>query len=68
MNAIDTKQRKYVNIEDIRQEYLPMSKKKIRAFVKMHLPVKIIGGRIYVERQALERLLCATDYNAAPMR
>ena len=50
-------ERKYLNISDIQTEYLPISKKKIREFVKEHLYVKMIGGRIYVERAALETLL-----------
>ena len=50
-------ERKYLNISDIQTEYLPISKKKIRELVKEHLYVKMIGGRIYVERAALEDLL-----------
>lgn len=50
-------ERKYLNISDIQTEYLPISKKKIREFVKEHLNVRLIGGRIYVERAALETLL-----------
>ena len=50
-------ERKYLAISDIQREYLPISKKKIREFVKEHLYVKMIGGRIYVERAALETLL-----------
>jgi hypothetical protein len=46
-----------LSIDDIQKEYLPISKKKIREFVKEHLSVKQIGGRIYVERAALEALL-----------
>lgn len=40
---------------------MPISKKKIRTLVKMYLPVKCIGGRIYVERAALEGLLSDPD-------
>ena len=50
-------ERRYLNISDIQKEYLPISKKKIREFVKEHLNVRLIGGRIYVEREALEALL-----------
>ena len=53
----DSTERKYLTISDIQREYLPISKKKIREFVKEHLYVKLIGGRIYVEREALEALL-----------
>lgn len=49
--------RKYLSIVDIQKEYLPISKKKIREFVKKYLNIKIIGGRIYVERDLLEALL-----------
>jgi hypothetical protein len=55
--ASQNTQRKYLTIENIQKEYLPCSKKKIRAFVKKYLPTKIIGGRMYVERSALELLL-----------
>ena len=50
-------ERKYLTISDIQSEYLPISKKKLREFVKEHLHIKLIGGRIYVERAALEALL-----------
>lgn len=53
----DSTERKYLAISDIQREYLPISKKKIREFVKEHLYVKLIGNRIYVERAALETLL-----------
>ena len=49
--------RKYLTIADIQKQYLPISKKKIREFVKKYLNIKIIGGRIYVERELLEGLL-----------
>lgn len=50
-------ERKYLNVSDIQREYLPISKKKIREFVKEHLYIRKIGNRIYVEREALEALL-----------
>ena len=49
--------RKYLTIADIQKQYLPISKKKIRELVKKYLNIKIIGGRIYVEHELLERLL-----------
>lgn len=49
--------RKYLTIDDIQQEYLPISKKKIRCFVKKYLNIKIIGGRMYIEREAFENIL-----------
>ena len=50
-------ERKYLTVTEIQNEYLPISKKKIRELVKQHLYIKLIGGRIYVERAALEALL-----------
>ena len=50
-------ERKYLTISEIQKEYLPLSNKKIREFVKEHLYVKKIGNRIYVEMTALETLL-----------
>ena len=49
--------RKYLTIDDIQKQYLPVGKKRIRALVKKYLQVKTIGGRIYVERDSLEELL-----------
>lgn len=60
--------RKYLNIDDIQKEYLPVSKKKIRSFVKKYLPTKLIGGRIFVERDALENLLKDPDRDILPLR
>ena len=53
--------RKYVSIDDIQREYLPVSKKKIRSLVKQYLPVKTIGGRMFVQRETLEQLLSDKD-------
>ena len=49
------------------KEYLPISKKKIRSFVKKYMPVKFIGGRMYVERSLLEQLLSDTDREYFPL-
>jgi hypothetical protein len=57
----NTEQRQYISIDEIKQSYLPMSKKKIREFVKKYLNVKVIGNRIYVERAALEAMLGDPD-------
>ncbi len=43
------------------------SKKRIRALVKQYLKVKIIGGRIFVERTQLENLLSSTEQNSFPI-
>ena len=58
---MDAVQRKYLNVDDIQKEYLPISKKKIRFFMKKYLQVKTIGGRLFVEREALENLLTDTE-------
>ena len=50
-------ERKYLTIGDIQKQYLPISSKKLRAWVKDCLPVKHIGRRLYVERAALEAFL-----------
>ena len=52
--------RKYLTIDEVQQEYLPISKKKIRSLAKQHLNVRLIGGRMYIERIELERLLAST--------
>ena len=54
-------ERTYLTIGDIQKEYLPISSKKLRAWVKGCLPVKHIGRRLYVERAALEVLLSSSE-------
>lgn len=54
-------ERKFLTIDDIQREYLPISSKKLRAWVKGCLPVKHIGRRLYVERAALEALLSSNE-------
>ncbi len=49
--------RKYLSIDDIQKEYLPISKKRLRIMVKKHLDTKTIGNRLFVEREQLESLL-----------
>ena len=62
-----TPKRKYLSIEDIQIEYLCASKKKIRALVKKYLPSKFIGGRIYVDRDALDQLLADPTKEHLPL-
>ena len=50
-----------MDISEIVQSYLPVSKRKARKFVSLYLDTKRIGNRIYVERAKLEELL--TDPN-----
>ena len=53
--------RQYLTISDIQNEYLPISKKKIRILVKKYLPTRMLGNRIFVDRQKLEELLASED-------
>ena len=50
-----------MDISEIVQSYLPVSKRKARKFVSLYLDTKRIGNRIYLERAKLEELL--TDPN-----
>lgn len=59
--------RKYISIDEIQKEYLAVSKKKIRALVKGYLPVKVIGSRIFTDRDALEQLLSDPDRVVFPL-
>ena len=58
---------KYVSIDNIQKEYLPISKKKIRNLAKQYLNAKMIGGRLYVERKSLEMLLTDPNRNSLPL-
>lgn len=46
MNTMENTQTKYINVNDIQNEYLPISKKKIRFFVKKYLQVKTSPRKI----------------------
>ena len=59
MKSMELK-RKYLTIDEVQQEYLPISKKKIRSLMKENLSVRMIGGRMYIERVELEHLLANT--------
>ena len=70
MNGIETNnqlKRKYLSIEDIQKEYLPVSKKRIRVFVQKYMPINRIGGRIFVDRDILEALLSDPEREAFPL-
>ena len=53
--------RKYITVNEVQKEYLPVSKKRIRTFVKKYLNVKMIGNRIFIDRESLEALLDSPD-------
>lgn len=60
--------RKYLTIDDIQKQYLPVGKKRIRVLVKKYLQVKMIGGRMYVDRDALEQLLADPEREHLPLK
>jgi len=57
----------WVDICEIVDSYLPVSKKKARKFVSLYLDVKKIGNRLYVEREKLEELLTDPDRTDFPL-
>ena len=59
--------RKYLTITEVQDEYLPVSKKKIRSLAKRYLSVKMIGGRMFVSREELEELLTDDDNAILPL-
>lgn len=59
--------RKYLTISNIQEQYLPISKKRIRALAKQYLNPKVIGGRIFVERVRLEELLNSHEQDTFPL-
>lgn len=62
------KQTAWVDISNIVEQYLPISKRKARKFVDMYCSSKkIVGGRIYVERRQLEQLLADPDRERFPL-
>ena len=63
----DKVNRKYLTVNEIQKEYLPVSKKRIRTFVKKYLNVKIIGNRIFIDRERLEALLNSPDRSNFPL-
>ena len=56
-----------VDINEITERYLPVSKRKARKFVSLYLEPKRIGNRIFVEREKLERLLSDPDREKFPL-
>ena len=58
---MEEKKSALIDIQEIVESYLPVSRKKARKFVSLYLDTKRIGNRIYVERAKLEELL--TDPN-----
>ena len=63
----ETNKSKLVGITEITKLYLPLSKKRARRFVKTYLDPKIMGNRIYCERDKLEALLSDPDRERFPL-
>ena len=61
MAVVKKAKRQYLTISEIQDEYLPISKKKIRILVKKYLPTSMLGNRIFVDRAKLEELLSSED-------
>ena len=56
-----------VDISEIIECYIPVSRKKARKFVSLYLEPKKIGNRIYVERAKLEELLMKSNRTDFPL-
>ena len=56
-----------VDISEIVESYIPVSRKKARKFVALYLDGKKIGNRIYVERAKLEELLTNPNRTDFPL-
>ena len=67
MEAITMIKRQYIDINEVIESYLPMSKKKARKFVIRYLEHKRIGNKIYVDRIKLEELLKREDVESFPL-
>ena len=63
----EVNKRKLVSITDIRRQYVNLSPKRIRRFVKLYLDAKLIGNRLFVEREKLEALLSDPDRDRFPL-
>ena len=62
------RQTAWVDISSIVEQYLPVSRRKARKFVDLYCSSKkYVGGRIYVERAQLERLLADPDRERFPL-
>lgn len=64
----ETQKCQYLSITDIQKEYLPISRKKLRIFVKRYLDAKMIGNCIFVSREELEGVLHNPENANLPIR
>lgn len=63
----ETNRSKMVGITEIAEQYLPLSKKRVRKFVTLYLDPIFIGGRIFVEREKLVALLSDPNRERFPL-
>ena len=61
------RQTAWVDISNIVEQYLPVSRRKARKFVDLYLSPKRVGNRIYVEREQLEKLLADPEREKFPL-
>lgn len=64
---MDTNKTTLVDINEITEHYLPVSKRKARKFASLYLEPKRIGNRIFVDREKLEALLHNSDRDDFPL-
>lgn len=64
----ETQKCQYLSITDIQKEYLPISRKELRMFVKRYLDAKMIGNHIFVSREELEEVLHNPENASLPIR
>lgn len=49
----ETKMTEWIDVSTIQREFLPVSKKKIRAIIKENLDVTFVGTKMLVEKNQL---------------
>ena len=49
----ETKTTDWIDVSTIQREFLPISKKKIRAIIKENLDVTFVGTKVLVEKSQL---------------
>ena len=63
----ETNRSKLVDITEITERYLPVSKRKARKFVSLYMETKRIGNKIFVKREQLEALLSDPERERFPL-
>ena len=56
-----------VGITEITEQYLPLSKRRVRRFVSLYLEPVRISNRIFVKREKLEKLLSSSGDRSFPL-